>query len=203
MSKKLLMLFALLACTLTAAAVNAQERTRLGEFSIAGSAQAYVFADETLHFISLPIRVGGFVTRNVLIEAEAILTGWDEEVYKEVYGRVYDEAEFGYIVSLNGSYNIIATEKLMPFLLLGIGFSNGIPLANAAAFASPDGPRPTVLNAGAGVKFLFSPMAALRVEYRLQDFSGEKIRGTWYGRTYIDKIDVTLHSVFFGISLFF
>jgi len=196
MSKRIVMLMAaaLICALMTVNVTSAQERTRNVEFSIAGSMQAYVGEDETEHYISLPIRIGAFVTPNILIEAEGIVTGWDEEMY--------DDTEVGYVISLNGSYNIIATEELMPFFLLGIGFSNGLPLANAIAFYDGDGPRPTVLNAGAGMKFLVSPMAALRIEYRLQDFSGEKTRETWSG-TYTDKIDVTLHSLFFGVSLFF
>jgi opacity protein-like surface antigen len=177
-----------------AAAVNAQERTRTVEFSVAGSVQAYVGKYETEHYISLPVRVGAFVTPNVLIELEGIITGWDE--------AWYGDTEFGYVVSLNGSYNVVANEQVMPFFLLGIGFSNGLPLANAIAIPDDDGPTPLVLNAGAGMKFLLSPMAALRIEYRLQDFSGEQTEEGWYG-TYTDKIDVTVHSMFFGVSLFF
>jgi len=171
----------------------AQERTRTVEFSIAGSMQAYVGEEETEHYLNFPIRVGAFVTPNLLIELEGIVTGWDE--------NFYGDTEAGYILSLNGSYNHVVTEQLMPFVLLGIGFSNGLPLANSIVFYYEDGPRPTVLNAGAGMKFLLSPKAALRIEYRMQDFSGEATRDTWYG-SYVDKIDVTVHSLFFGVSLF-
>lgn len=197
MNKRLLVLaVSVLACTLMMVTVTgAQERIRHVEFSIAGSAQAYVGEKETEHYISLPIRVGVFVTPNVLIEFEGIVTGWDMAWYGSTEG--------GYTVSLNGSYNFIATDEFMPFVLVGIGLSNGLPFANSIAFYDEDGIRPTVLNAGAGMKFLFSPMAALRIEYRMQDFSGEKTKVTWSGRSYVDKIDVTVHSMFFGVSLFF
>lgn len=194
MSKRMSLPLALLACMLLATASEAQEQAWRGEFSIAGSAQAFVGENETEHYLSFPIRIGGFVNRNFLIEVEGIITGWDE--------AFNGETEFGYILSLNGSYNVITSEKLMPFFLVGIGFANGIPLANAVAIPDTDGPKPVVLNAGAGMKFLLSPMAALRIEYRLQDFSGEKTIETEY-YTHKDKIDVTLHSVFFGVSLFF
>jgi opacity protein-like surface antigen len=187
------MLFALLAFMLITITAGAQENNRRMEFSIAGSAQAFVGERETEHYLSFPIRIGRFVNENVLIEVEGIITGWDE--------AAYGDTEFGYIVSLNGSYNFIAGEKTMPFLLLGIGFSNGLPFANSVAYSNEDGPKPIVLNAGTGMKFLLSENAALRIEYRLQDFSGEKSVDYYYG-TYTDKIDVTLHSMFFGVSLF-
>lgn len=175
------------------AAAVAQDARRYVEFSIAGSAQAYVYEGETCHYLNLPARVGGFVTPNLLLELEGIVTVWDEVEY--------GETEAGYIISLNGSYNQAVTERLMPFVLLGVGFSSNVPFANSVAFYGGSRPKPTVLNAGTGMKFLFSPMAALRVEYRLQDFSGEKTISTYYG-SYVYKVDVTVHSIFFGVSLF-
>jgi len=190
----MLMSLALFACMFLATVAKAQEQARRGEFSIAGSAQAYVHENETVHMMSLPIRIGGFVSRNFLIEVEGIITGWDE--------LYYGETEFGYVVSLNGSCNVLATEEMMPFFLFGMGFANGIPLANAVAMPDLDGPRPVVLNAGTGMKFLFSKAAALRIEYRMQDISGTKTEGTWTSPI-VKEIDVRIHSVFFGVSLFF
>jgi hypothetical protein len=188
---------AILSCTLLVGMLlgtvaNAQQNNRQFELSVAGSMQAYVGEGETEHYLNFPVRFGVFATPNVLIEAEGIVTGFDEDFY--------GDTEFGYIASLNGSYNTLATEQMMPFFLLGIGFSNGVPLSNAIALRS-GGPKPLVLNAGIGIKFLVSPMAALRVEYRLQDFHGEETRKTYWG-DYTEKIDVTVHSMFFGVSLF-
>lgn len=194
MYKKHLIILAVLVGMIFSVTADAQENNRKVEFSIAGSAQAYVGERETEHYISLPIRIGRFVSKNILIEAETIVTGWDEDWY--------GETEFGYIISLNGSYNIIATDKMMPFVLAGIGTSNGMPFFNSMAFKDGNGIKPMVINAGAGIKALFSPMAALRIEYRLQNFNGKKTIDTWYG-SYEDKIDVTIHSMFFGVSLFF
>ncbi len=196
MKKYALTIIGALVCALMIVNVSlAQERIRYVEFSIAGSMQAYVGEKETEHYLNLPIRVGAFVTPNFLIELEGIVTGWDEDWY--------GDTEFGYIVSLNGSYNRAVTETLTPFVLAGIGFSNGVPFANSVAFYNEDGPKPTVLNAGLGMKFLFSPKAALRIEYRLQDFSGEKTKVRYFFGSYTEKIDMTVHSMFFGVSLFF
>jgi hypothetical protein len=183
--QKLFLSMALLFSVILGTAANAQHNNRHFELSIAGSMQAYVGERETEHYLNFPVRFGVFATPNLLIEAEGIVTGFDEDFY--------GSTEFGYIASLNGSYNTLATQQLMAFFLLGIGFSNGVPLSNAVALRS-GGPKPVVLNAGIGMKFLVSPMAALRVEYRLQDFNGKK--GPY-------KIDVTVHSMFFGVSLFF
>lgn len=196
MKKQMLMLLVgVLVCSFVMAENSvAQERIRYVEFSIAGAAQAYVYEQETTHYFNMPIRVGAFVTPNLQLELESIVTVWDEVEY--------GETEAGYILSLNGSYNHAVTEQLMPFVLAGVGISSYIPFANSVTFYGGNKPRPTVLNAGAGMKFLFTPMAALRVEYRMQDFSGEKTVETYYG-SYVSKVDVTVHSMFFGVSLFF
>ncbi len=195
MFAKMSVLIGLTACALMVTAADAQERVRKVEFSIAGSMQAFVDEEETVHFMTMPIRVGTFVTPNVLIELEGIITGWDEAF-------TGGDTEVGYILSLNGSYNFQANERLMPFLLVGFGFTDSAPLGNAVAGNDFDDVTLTVLNAGAGMKFLVSDMAALRIEYRLQDFSGSKDVVSYYG-TYTSDIDFTLHSMFFGVSLFF
>jgi opacity protein-like surface antigen len=169
-------------------------RIRHVEFSIAGSAQAFVDDGGSVVLMNMPLRIGAFITRSLEIEAEGIAT---------VAQGCYD-TEVGYIASLNGSYNFPASDKLMPFVLVGYGFTNSMPLGNVLADKEYDNITLSVLNAGLGWKFLFTPRAALRVEYRMQRFHGTRTYSDWYfGHTYTYDVDFTLHSVLIGVSLFF
>jgi hypothetical protein len=174
-----------LAMILTTRAADAQGLDRRMEFSIASSTQVYFQDDDESFLMNLPVRLGVFVTPNLLVEAENIFTLVSEE--------------FGYIVSLNLSYNFTSGKKVMPFFLLGAGRANGIPVGNTA-YEDCCQRKFRVLNMGTGLKFLVSQRAALRIEYRLQNFSPES-QGDYQGGT--NGLSTTVHSLFTGVSLFF
>jgi hypothetical protein len=190
----------LLIVTIVAGApgAKADNRIRHTEFSIAGSMQAFVSQGSSSFIMNMPLRIGAFISRDVEIEAEGIVTIMEGCASTEI----------GHIASLNGSYNIPASEKLLPFILIGIGFSNSAPIGNVCADNIYDDVTLRVLNAGFGWKFLLTRRAGLRIEYRMQKFSGQKdyTYGDFYSgvySSYIRKYDFTLHSLFLGVSLFF
>lgn len=182
------------------AAADTTQRIRHVEFSIAGSMQAFVSDGDHSLMMNMPVRIGAFVTRDFEIEAEGILT---------VGEGYYNKTVVGYIASLNGSYNF-RVDRLISFALLGYGFTDSAPIGNVVAGNNYNDMTLSVLNAGFGWKFLFTPKAALRVEYRLQKFSGRKTYtytgyygGGYESQSHTYDVDFTIHSIFFGVSLFF
>ena len=171
--------------------ISAQGFKKNVEFSIAGSLQAHTYENETVHLLNFPLRVGVFLTPNLEFEVEGIFTVLDEQLSCDY------QTDVGFIASGNLSYNFDVTERVIPFILAGYGLSNSEPWANTFITYGDDDLTLGVLNLGAGFKFPVGKRSAFRVDYRFQDFSGERER---YGRTY--DIDFQIHSLQFGLSLF-
>jgi opacity protein-like surface antigen len=202
MCKKQIIFVGLLAAMVLAsmAVADAAPRIRNVELSIAGSAQAFVEDGDASFLVNIPLRIGVFVSRNFEVEAESVTsvaTGCSDDLV-------------GYVASLNGSYNFPASDRLLPFILVGFGFANSAPIGNVFADFGCDGVKMSVFNAGFGWKFLFTRKAALRLEYRFQRFSGSETRyhllydGMYYDSvSYTDKFSFSMHSMFVGVSLFF
>ena len=188
MYSRTFILVCLLALALMFTSSSAGENVRHVELSVAGSAQAFVSESYTDLLLNIPVRVGAFITRDALIEAEGIFTVIAPEGY---------DHKTGITISLNASYNFPASDKVLPFLLLGSGYSNNAPLGNVVAGNLCGQKDFWVVNAGAGAKFLFTPKAALRVEYRYQYFSEVDLFG---GQS--QEPELSVHSMFFGVSLF-
>ena len=163
------------------------------ELSIGGSLQAVVFEEETVHLMSIPMRVGVFLNPEVSLELEGILTGLDEELA--------EETTWGYVVTGSLAYHILISGQVRPFVLAGYGFSDSWPLAGVLASGDFEDTTLGVLNLGAGVKAMVGERAALRVEYRMQKFSGTYELPDFVGGGDTD-IDFTIHSTMFGVSLF-
>jgi hypothetical protein len=183
-----------------ATGIQARERTRTVEFSIAGALQAQVHESATVYFMTLPVRCGVYITPDILVEAEAIITGLDQKM-------TWEDTQWGYILSLNASYNFPLSNSLEPFILLGYGLTDSNPYGNVMAANQYGNYDMTVgvFNAGAGIKVFFSRKAALRIDYRLQKFSAEKTSAYsdyYYEGVQTIKVDYTQHSLFFGVSLF-
>lgn len=89
------------------------------------------------------------------------------------------------------------SRSVWPFLLAGYGSSGGLLGHKYQAAVG-------VLNLGAGVKFVFEKVVALRIEYRFQQFSGgesyEEI--TPSSRSIVPAADLQLHGFVVGASLF-
>lgn len=144
------------------------------ELSTAVSAQILAGNGQIDYIINIPVRVGGFVSEEFLIEGETILTLPEDE-------------DASYVLSALASYHIPTLGKVKPFFLGGIGFSNSFHLAGLLTIGDL-GETATVLNGGVGFKSFFSEGAALRVEYRYQRFI-------------FDREAITSHMLLTGVSL--
>jgi len=158
------------------------------EFSTAASIWNVKSNDgETETVINVPLRLGFFVYKGLEIEPEVFLTIPEES------------KNTGYIILANVSYNFKTSKALLFFVLAGGGYGNGSRLFD---FVMDNDMDVTVYNFGAGLKFLVSNSAALRIEYRFTKYSGEKTETSRYG-SWIDELDRTDNNMLFGLSIFF
>ena len=142
---------------------------------------------ETETLINLPIRMGFFVFKGLEIEPELFFT-------------IPEESEdIGYIILGNLSYNFKTSENLILFVLGGAGFGNGQRLLD---LVMDQDMGVTVYNFGAGMKYLVGDSAAIRIEYRHTNYSGEKSETGWWG-DWTDKLERTDNNILIGISIFF
>ncbi len=101
--------------------------------------------------------------------------------------------DFGFNLAANLLYNFMTKSNFRPFILVGFGYGNGFsPFPNLTIGDSDT--NATLINAGAGVKYLLGDRAAIRVEYR-------------YAHSHMKWDDssenVNTHKVLTGISIFF
>ena len=178
----------LIGAILVALNVSAQPREgKRVELGISGAYQNYSSGSSSSSssaFLISP-RVGMYIVEGFAFEPEITLlmtTGNDP----------------AYVLNGNFAYSFLQTGKGIPFILLGYGIANSVPLFNLP-LATP-GFTVGVLNLGAGVKAYLVEDVALRIEYRYQNFSGEARRD--YGfYSYTQKVDTRIHSVQFGLSV--
>jgi hypothetical protein len=177
----------LLLVVLTAASLCAQPREgKNKELSLSGSYQTYSSGTSAKSGGALLIspRLGFFVKGGLEIEPEllALFASRGSPVY---------------MLNGNISYNFISENKGVPFLLVGYGVSNTVPMFNVPMLIMDFSVG--VLNFGGGVKIFVTEDVALRVEYRYQSFNGEE--KTYSGSySYTQKIDIRSHTVQFGFS---
>ncbi|MGA2363016.1 MAG: outer membrane beta-barrel protein [Candidatus Aminicenantales bacterium] len=167
------------------------------EFSTAFSFESIKFGTGTdwykVSFFNVPVRLGYFIWKGLEFEPELMLTAQHES-----YSGGYTYNQTGWLLSGNLLYNfkLNKSPRLLPFILAGFGFGNGVPYAGYVEKYDV-GAKATFPNLGVGLKYLFGNIAALRLEYR---YRHERIKVTSEG-TYVEK--VTLNGLFLGLSLFF
>ncbi len=135
-------------------------------------------ADEAWTSFIVPIRMGFFVTQNIEIEPEILFSD-------------FKESDAGYIISGNLAYNfnpIDDQKKTFPFIFAGFGFSNTFAFFPNVAWIGDEDESRTLINAGGGFKTFLANSAALRIEYRYQNFMNER--------------NIVYHNVLLGISAF-
>lgn len=167
-------------------AVAQPREGRTRELSISGGLQNTSSGGGSATSFLISPRLGFFVYEGLEIEPEVSLL-------------IASSVDPVYTANANLSYNFLASRKSVPFLLLGYGRSNTIPYLNV-----PLGPRDfgvNVFNAGAGVKIYLYPDVALRIEYRLQKFSGKGETRTYALYSYTEEVDATLQTVQFGFCI--
>ena len=188
MKSILMMMFTLIASTSLFAQPG--ENGKNVEMSISGSYQSYSnggSSQSTSAFLLSP-RVGVFVFEGLELEPEitALFPSSSEPVY-----------------CLNGnvSYNFkIGMGNGVPFLLVGYGIANTVPVFNLPTFKSDFSFG--VLNLGAGIKAFLSNDIAIRVEYRYQNFTGQSTSSMFGFTSFTQKVDARINTVQFGLSVF-
>jgi opacity protein-like surface antigen len=151
---------------------------------------------ETDTYFQVPVRVGFFLWKGLEFEPELLFIYSKWKDYDDT-GALWDSGhDTGYILSGNLLYNFMlkSAPRMIPFVLAGYGFGNG-DLEGLDIDQWDDGNKTTLLNLGAGIKYLFGNIAALRLEYRFRGGQQKESDG------YITKVQY--HQVLFGIALFF
>lgn len=166
--------------------------------SLGFSIQKYTYDDgwkETYTVLQVPVRFGVFLWKGLEFEPELLLTSEKYKEYDETGTLMWSGGDTGYILSGNLLYNfkMNSSPRMIPFVLAGYGFGNG-DLEGTDIDQWDDGNKTTILNLGAGVRYMFGNVAALRFEYR---FRGGKQKDDGY----ITKVQY--HQLLLGIALFF
>ena len=109
-----------------------------------------------------------------------------------------------YLFNANVSYNFPIQARAFPFLLVGYGVADSVPVFNIPSFTY-DQSTLHVLNLGVGFKVLVADNVSMRIEYRYQKFTGTQQPTTVDSFYQIagQAVDVRLASVFAGFSVFF
>ena len=182
------MLFIALAFLLGSQAANAQ----YPDFEAGISTGMILSTGKNDMYILGILRPGLFISEGFEVEAE--LGG---------FGSIYFDGPMTIYGGGNLQYHIPASQNIWPFLLAGLGATNSV---NGHRYGSTI----TVLNLGAGVKFLINRAFAVRVEYRFQQLSGgepyDEIQGPVerpYSTTNVSAVDLQFHSLVIGTSIFF
>jgi hypothetical protein len=181
-----LMLIGLLATASLSAQPNGNKGTELG---FSGSFDTYRLgyrAQNMLTFL-LSQRAGFFMEKNLELEPEIML----------MLGSKTDPV---YMLSANASYNFVANNRCLTFVLLGYGVTNKVPLFNPT-YANNDFTT-GVLNAGLGVKVFPAEDTAIRIEYRFQYFTGESAPIETSCTSISSHTEVRIYSIHIGLSVF-
>ncbi|MCX8159593.1 MAG: porin family protein [Candidatus Saccharicenans sp.] len=168
----------LLALALTASAQPEGKRWELGlgfDYSSVKGPES----TEAFDVLTIPLRLGYYAWKGLEVEPELFLM--------KVEG-----SDLGYLFNLNGVYNFKTASSFRPFLLAGIGITNGIKFGYL--MEADNEVNGFVINAGAGLKYLVGNSAAIRFEYRYLhsrlDFDGY-------------KENFNHHEFLIGVSIFF
>jgi opacity protein-like surface antigen len=206
MKKTVVVLAVLLLLSTAAVAANGPVEGKKFEFStgLAFSLQKYHYDDgwkENYTIVQIPIRVGYFIWKGLEFEPELMLASEKYTGYYPDGSVAYSDNQTGYILSGNFLYNFkLNSSRMIPFVLAGYGFGNGGP-EGTDVDQYESGAKNSLLNLGAGIKFMFGNIGALRFEYR---FRGGTVKYSYAddgGITYTDKVNY--HTVLLGLSLFF
>lgn len=137
-------------------------------------------------YLSIYFQPGFFITQNVEIEPEILWLAVDGETGLSSF-------------SANLAYNFgNPPSKNLPFVLVGYGRTNSIPINQTLIIPSSNKHDINILNFGAGMKFFASKSVAFRIEFRHQRYTySRKSFNTTYD--YSTKYTYLL----FGFSVFF
>jgi len=153
------------------------------ELGTAMSFASYKWADggESSSMANIFLRAGWFIWGGLEIEPELMMTK-------------FEGSDAVFVLSGNLAYNFRFGGKMVPFVLAGFGFGNGLGLAGIVEGGSSI--DSTLLNFGGGLKYIIGSSAALRLEYR---FSHYRFEYDYYE----DVENLNQHQLLIGVSVFF
>ena len=164
--------------------LKTKAETRKWEVSISAylDIERYRYYDQPyrLTTISIPLRIGYFLTKTLEIESEinSIFTS----------SEFYHESRTFFLANLAMNFN--ASSRVVPFILGGAGVKYFRWSYNIEWQPGHYSETKLAFNAGAGLKWFAAKRFAFRIEYRF-----------FYYNEY--DVNVTRHKAFVGISIFF
>jgi opacity protein-like surface antigen len=152
----------------------------------------YNDADESSTVVNIPLRLAYYIYKGLAIEPEMLLTIISSG----------GETSTGIRASGNICYNFDLKGIVVPFVLAGAGYGNGLEFLG---YTTDLETGITSLQFGAGVKILMNKVAAIRLEYRFLSYSGKKeySYSEWgWTYSYTEDYGRNDHKVMVGISIF-
>lgn len=137
-------------------------------------------SSEYFDMVTIPLRIGYYFWKGFQIEPE-------------LFFIKMEESDAGYLFNLNAVYNFKLSKPLRPFVLAGLGMTNGVKIGYLMEADSEF--KGLVINAGAGLKYLIGNSAALRLEYRFMHNHLKVEEG--------HSDNISSHQVLLGVSLLF
>jgi len=138
---------------------------------------------EAQSYVVLALRPGYYFSKEIEFEPEILWTA--QEHFLPALA-----------LSANIAYNFnIPNSKVTPFLLIGYGYSNGLPITQRLLGRESEKLDISCFSAGAGLKIFVAEPVALRIEYRYQSYNQETSN---YGNTY--ESTNTFHTLLIGFS---
>lgn len=142
----------------------------------------------TITTLSIPVRVGYFLTDNIEIEPEITHT------YMKYSYEDYSGSTTTSLLLANVAFNFNTPSQVMPFVLGGFGLMT----ERTSYDGESESESEFVWNVGGGIKWFAANRVALRVEYRFIHFPLTTVE-LYYKITESH----TNHRIFAGISIFF
>ena len=143
----------------------------------------------TITTLSIPVRVGYFLTDNIEIEPEITHT------YMKYSYEDYSGSTTTSLLLANVAFNFNTPSQVMPFVLGGVGLMT----ERTSYDGESESESGFAWNVGGGIKWFVANRVALRIEYRFISFSLTTEEDTNYKITESH----TNHRIFVGISMFF
>ncbi len=200
-------LLSIIALALSPAA-NAQLAAGTWELSVSGTAgsvsETYSSSgsgashtSDAQGYLTLYLRPALFLTEGLSFEPEVVWTAIEN-----------NPPAFSFAGNL--SYTYRAPDAVAgPFVLIGYGFGNTVPLTQRALGRLSDKMDISLLNVGGGAKFFLGERIALRTEYRYQRYGYKYdsvnlmyMNGSYEYQTVTREIVWNFHSVILGVSVF-
>jgi opacity protein-like surface antigen len=162
------------------------------EYTYGGKTSTY--EGEAESYISLAFRPGYYIIDGLSFEPELVWTATEG-----------NEPAIAVLAGLSYTFTI-PQSPVAPFILVGYGIGNGIPVAQRLIGRTSNEFDVAALNAGGGLKVFVSPNIAFRAEYRYQRYAWEETPSIYWPSEFVPgpfKHSTTYHNIFIGISVFF